>query len=804
MNKSFEFIGVIEACGLTDLGYTGLPFTWCNQRDAKTRVWKRLDWSMVNDKWLENMPQTTIENLSFVGSDHSPLLMEMIKTNQSHTKYFKFLHCWVDNGNFMNSVQQCWEQATTGDPMWKFHMKMKRLTSTLSKWSKQEYGDIFTKGREFEETIRKAKEEIMTNNADAHRQRLHQMNATYIRYLKLEENILKQKTQLQWFQEGDANTKYFHALMRGRRRRIFLHKICIENEVWIQGEEQIAQAACDYYQHQFTGQNDIIDERILQYIPTIITPDQNEMLQAIPNIDELRKVVFAMNPYSAAGPDGFGGKFYQVCWSIIKEDLLAAVQSFFCGHVMPKFMSHACLVLLPKTEQPSRFTELRPISLSNFTNKIISRVLSMRLATVLPLLVSDNQSGFVRGRSITESIMLAQEITQGIKKPHIGSNVVIKLDMAKAYDRVSWSFTCLVLRRFGFGEIFIDLVWRLMSNNWYSIIINGHRQGFFPSTRGLKQGDPLSPALFILGAEVLTRMLNSLHQIPNYKGFFMGPKGPQINHLSFADDVIIFASTDRHSLKLIMETLGEYEHTFGQLINKSKSHFMVPDNTSQDIINNIQECTNLSQKCSPITYLGCPQYIGRQKIIYYSHLVEKVSKKVCGWQARILSFGGRITLIKHAIQSIPIHTMAAISPPNTAIKYIEAIIADFFWGRNQDKKKYHWASLDTMSLPCTEGGVGMRRLTDICTALQYKQWWTFRSKNSLWSQFLKSKYCQRAHPVAKKVDNGQSLIWKYMMRNKIKVEEHIGWTINSGSCSFWWDDWLGVGALANYTAGSFR
>jgi len=95
----------------------------------------------------------------------------------------------------------------------------------------------------------------------------------------------------------------------------------------------------------------------------------------------------------------------------------------------------------------------------------------------------------------------------------------------------------------------------------------------------------------------------------------------------------------------------------------------------------------------------------------------------------------------------------------------------------------------------------MRRLTNRCTALQYKQWWTFRSKNSLWSQLHKSKYCQRAHPVAKKVDNGQSLIWKYMMRNKIKVEEHIGWTINSGSCSFWWDDWLGVGALANYTTG---
>ncbi|KAH0655402.1 hypothetical protein KY285_030284 [Solanum tuberosum] len=212
---------------------------------------------------------------------------------------------------------------------------------------------------------------------------------------------------------------------------------------------------------------------------------------------------------------------------------------------------------------------------------------------------------------------------------------------------------------------------------------------------------------------------------------------------------------DRHSLMLIMDRLGEYESTSGQLINKAKSHFMVPDNTAQDIIHTIK-------------------------------------------QARVLSFGGRITLIKHALQSIPIHTMAILSPPSTTIKYIETIIADFYWGRNRNKRKYHWASLDTMSLPYTEGGVGIRRLSDICTCLQYKQWWNFRSKVSLWSQFLKDKYCQRAHPVAKKFDRADSLMWKYMMKNKLQVEENIGWKIQSGSCSFWWDDWLGKGALATY------
>ncbi|KAK4733796.1 hypothetical protein R3W88_008057 [Solanum pinnatisectum] len=148
---------------------------------------------------------------------------------------------------------------------------------------------------------------------------------------------------------------------------------------------------------------------------------------------------------------------------------------------------------------------------------------------------------------------------------------------------------------------------------------------------------------------------------------------------------------------------------------------------------------------------------------------------------------------------MPIHTMSAISPPNTTIKYIESIIADFFWGRDQGKRKYHWASMKTMSLPYAEGGLGIRRLTDICTALQYKQWWNFRARTSLWGQFLKAKYCQRANPVAKKIHTGQSLMWRYMMKNKSIVEENITWKINSGNCSFWWDDWLGKGALAYYT-----
>ncbi|XP_015158406.1 uncharacterized mitochondrial protein AtMg00310-like [Solanum tuberosum] len=142
--------------------------------------------------------------------------------------------------------------------------------------------------------------------------------------------------------------------------------------------------------------------------------------------------------------------------------------------------------------------------------------------------------------------------------------------------------------------------------------------------------------------------------------------------------------------------------------------------------------------------------------------------------------------------------MSATSPPKTTIRYMKRAIADFFWGWDKEKRKYHWASWDKLSLPYDEGGIGVRKLEDVCTSLKFKQWWTFRTKQTLLGQILRAKYCQRAHPVAKKHHTGQSLIWNFMSKNKGIAEAQIKWKINSGNSSFWWDDWLGEGPLASY------
>lgn len=195
--------------------------------------------------------------------------------------------------------------------------------------------------------------------------------------------------------------------------------------------------------------------------------------------------------------------------------------------------------------------------------------------------------------------------------------MVIKLDMEKAYDKMSWKFIYAVLRKFGFSEIWIDIISRLLSNVWYSIIVNGSRNGFFTSSQGLKQGDPLSPSLFIIGSEVLSRLLNNLNHNENFTSFSMNENGPQINHLAYEDDVIIFTGGNTKSIKLVMKQIKTYERASGQKVNADKSFFITPPKTRAGRINRMRKKTGFMDKQFPFAYLGCPIYVGRKKLCYF-------------------------------------------------------------------------------------------------------------------------------------------------------------------------------------------
>nr|XP_009587095.1 uncharacterized protein LOC104084842 [Nicotiana tomentosiformis] len=301
--------------------------------------------------------------------------------------------------------------------------------------------------------------------------------------------------------------------------------LSIKEQFWKQ-KELISTAAVEFSSRQFTQERDPTNFDLLNNVPSMVTMEHNLYLCKFPTFEEVKKAVFTLSGDSTSGPNGFTGLFYQHCWDIVGEDIFNMVQQFYRG----------------------------PISLSNFINK---------------------------GISIFENTLLTQEIVSDIRLRGKPANVVIKLDMAKAYDRVSWKYLLHVLRRMGFAEYFINMIWNLLANNWYYVLVNGQSSGFFESTRGVKQGDPLSPALFILSAEVLTRCMNKLFEDKKFIGYGMPKWTKPLNHLAYANDIIIFTSADTYSLTAIVKVLTQYEHTSGQLINKLKSSYYMHANVAR-------------------------------------------------------------------------------------------------------------------------------------------------------------------------------------------------------------------------------
>ncbi|XP_009794046.1 uncharacterized protein LOC107797430 [Nicotiana tabacum] len=150
LSKSMDFLNMIEDCGLVDLGFYGPRYTWSNGRAPGSIIWKRLDKGMVNDNWLISFPATTISHLASTRSDENPLIMEMNVRQDTSKKYFKFLNCLVENEGFILLVQEIWNQEVRGNAMWIFYQKLKAVSNALSKWSRQEYEDIFQKAKEYE------------------------------------------------------------------------------------------------------------------------------------------------------------------------------------------------------------------------------------------------------------------------------------------------------------------------------------------------------------------------------------------------------------------------------------------------------------------------------------------------------------------------------------------------------------------------------------------------------------------------------------------------------------------------------
>ena len=247
-------------------------------------------------------------------------------------------------------------------------------------------------------------------------------------------------------------------------------------------------------------------------------------------------------------------------------------RGFLSGAVIPEGFCDSVLVLIPKVSQPTTLSNFRSISLCNVIYKIASKLVSNRLKVYLPDIISEQQSAFVSSRLITDNVLIAYECLHTIRKQKSKHPFfALKIDMMKAYDRVEWCYLAGVLQKLGFDHLWISMIMRCVTTVRYSVRVNGELTDHVVPSRGIRQGDPISPYLFLLCAEGLSCLMQQKERIGAIQGLKNGRSGPPISHLLFADDSMFFARANKRNVDHLKDALTTYCQGSGQKINMSKS-----------------------------------------------------------------------------------------------------------------------------------------------------------------------------------------------------------------------------------------
>ena len=240
--------------------------------------------------------------------------------------------------------------------------------------------------------------------------------------------------------EGDKNTAFFHNTVKQRRCRSSIHAIEDSSDFWVQDTKQIQDVGIEFFKDLFTSKGCSVDDSLLDCIPSLISEEDCLPLTAVPDMEEIFATLQSMPVGTAAGPDGFSLSFYLATWDVIKGDLFDLIKIFFVGGKLHRSIPASMVCLIPKVDSLVSFAQFRPISVGNVPSKLCSKILNNRLVSWLPKLISNEQAGFVKGSDIYDHIQLAQDLIGDIDKSCRGGNVVFKLDMLKAYDRMEWFF----------------------------------------------------------------------------------------------------------------------------------------------------------------------------------------------------------------------------------------------------------------------------------------------------------------------------------------------------------------------------
>jgi hypothetical protein len=730
-----EFSDFIEDLNLVDLPLGGGgKYTWSSGTENPSL--SRIGRFLISSDWEDHFPDVVQNLLPQPLSDHHPLILETGKLTGGK-RSFKFENMWLKTEGFVDRVKDWWSTYSfIGTPSFVLASKLKALKDDLKMWNKHVFGDVSLKQLQFcSELSRLDEKEELGGLSHADRDRHKVVISELHKLAHLEETSWRQKSRVLWLKEGDNNTKHFQKMANSNRRNNYMKKVEVDGIVHENAVDIRDNVVC-FYESLYQEKE--------AWRPTVegldfhsIGAGDSALLERKFDREEVSTVLKDLQGDKAPGPDGFSMAFFHKCWDIVGDDVMGFFEEFHTHCKFEKSLNATFIALIPKKRDALNIRDYRPISLVGSMYKLLSKVLANRVKTVLELLISDSQNAFVGGRQTLDSVLIANECLDSRLKSST-PGILCKLDIEKAYDHVNWDCLLYLLARMGFGQRWCQWIKTCVSTVQFSVLVNGSPEGFFGNSRGLRQGNPLSPLLFLLIMEVLSKMFRKSKEVGLIQGFKVGVLGGsevRISHLLFADDTIVFCDAVLEQVMQIRKVLSCFEAVTGLKVNLSKRE-MVPVGVldSMTSLANILCC---HVGALPMLYLGMPLGTPYKSSSVWHSVLEKIERRLASWQTLYLSKGGCLTLLKSTLSSLPTYFLSLFTISVSVAQSIEKLQRNFLWDGMGDGVKYHLVRWDQVCSPMDCGGLDVKNLTLFNKALLGKWLWRFAVEESyLWRRVI--------------------------------------------------------------------
>ncbi|KAM0827167.1 hypothetical protein ACQ4PT_068367 [Festuca glaucescens] len=443
---------------------------------------------------------------------------------------------------------------------------------------------------------------------------------------------------------------------------------------------------------------------------------------------EVRAAICAMPTNKSPGPDGFSWEFYRHCWPIIKVDVMADLREVWLGRDQGfEALNEALITLLSKKDGAVELKDFRPISLVHSFARLLTKVLARRLAPRMPDLVDSNQTAFIRGRCIQDNFLLVKNSAKLLHTKKIPS-LLLKVDVAKAFDNISWPFLLAVLRQRGFSPRWLRWIAMLLRSASTSVLVNGCAGSAFRHGRGLRQGDPISPLLFVIAMDVLSAMFRAAE----HDGVLsdLSALGLRSRVSLYADDVIVFAKATTTELAAVWGVLGCFGAASGLKANPAKSTAALIQ-CSDEILAEVVPALSCPLGFLPCSYLGLPLSLRKPRKADLQAMLDKLVAKLPFWKARLMTREGRVVYVQAVMMDSVVYHLLALDVDPWFIKAVDKLRRGFLWDGKEDARggscavAWHLVC-QTKSL----GGLGLHNLCWLNVALRTRWLWLQRTDGS--------------------------------------------------------------------------